>query len=130
MRLAISSITKAVAHPGLWDPIELDYGQVDSGIARHVLDFIFGVNISRSLMRSVKESTNRFIKLSAGRVQTPALSILVDREKAIRKFKPEPYWVIKAILEDGIIALNQRGRIFQENEVEGVLEHVRGRMPL
>ncbi|MDI6882073.1 MAG: DNA topoisomerase I [Methanothermobacter sp.] len=127
LRMKFSTLTKNDIIKAYENPIELDYGQVDSGIARHVLDFIFGVNISRSLMRSVKESTNRFIKLSAGRVQTPALSILVDREKAIRKFKPEPYWVIKAILEDGIIALNQRGRIFQENEVEGVLGTCKGK---
>ncbi|MBC7100886.1 DNA topoisomerase I [Methanothermobacter tenebrarum] len=127
LRMKFSTLTRDDIIKAYENPIELDYGQVDSGIARHVLDFIFGVNISRSLMKSVKESTNRFIKLSAGRVQTPALSILVDREKAIRNFKPEPYWIIKAILEDDIIALNQRGRIFQKNKVKSILGECQGK---
>jgi len=126
-RMKFSTLTREDIIEAYQNPIELDYGQVDSGIARHVLDFIFGVNISRSLMKSVKETTNRFIKLSAGRVQTPALAILVDREKAIRKFKPEPYWLIKAMLKDDIIALNQRGKIFQKEKVEEILNGCQGK---
>ncbi|BAW32166.1 MAG TPA: DNA topoisomerase I [Methanothermobacter sp.] len=127
LRMKFSTLTREDIIEAYKNPIELDYGQVDSGIARHVLDFIFGVNISRSLMKSVKESTNKFIKLSAGRVQTPALAILVEREKTIRKFEPEPYWLIKAVLKDDIIALNQRGRIFQKEKVENILKECQGK---
>ena len=126
LRMKFSTLTKEDVINAYENPIDLDIHQVDSGIARHILDFIFGVNISKSLMKSVKESTKRFIKLSAGRVQTPTLSILVDREKEIRKFVPVPYWIIKAFLEGDIIADSKKGKIFDKEEAEAILSNCDG----
>jgi len=127
LRMKFSTLTKEDILNAYDNPIEVDFNQVDSGIARHVLDFIFGVNISKSLMKSVRESTDRFIKLSAGRVQTPTLSILVDREKEIRKFIPEPYWMIKAFLQGDIVADHKKGKIFEKNVAEEVLANCKGK---
>ena len=96
VRMKFSTLTQDDLLNAYENPISLDINQVDSGIARHVLDFLFGVNISKYLTDSVMKATQRYIQLSAGRVQTPTLSILVDREKAINEFIPEPYWLIKA----------------------------------
>jgi DNA topoisomerase I len=126
VRMKFSTLTKEDIIKAYQNPIPLDFNQVDSGIARHVLDFLFGVNISKYLMKSVKESTSRFIKLSAGRVQTPTLSILVDREKEIKKFKPEPYWIIRAILEGNIIANHQKGKIFKKNNAKNSFKKCKG----
>ncbi|GAB6055731.1 DNA topoisomerase I [Methanobacterium movens] len=126
LRMKFSTLTKEDVLNAYHKPIDLDFNQVDSGIARHVLDFIFGVNISKALMKSVRESTSRFIKLSAGRVQTPTLSILVDREKEIREFVPVPYWMIKALLEEGIVADNKKGKIWDKKEAEAVLSNCKG----
>jgi len=98
-RMKFSTLTKKDILKAYDTMIDVDIHQVDSGIARHILDFFFGVNISKALMQSVKKAKSRFLKLSAGRVQTPSLAILVDREKIIKKFIPEPYWMIKALLE-------------------------------
>ncbi len=99
VRMKFSTLTKEDLLKAYNEPIDLDFNQVDSGEARHVLDFIFGVNISKDLTDSVMKATSRYIQLSAGRVQTPTLAILVEREKEIQSFIPEPYWLIKAKVE-------------------------------
>jgi len=121
VRMKFSTLTKEDILEAYENPISLDFKQIDSGIARHVLDFLFGVNISKHLTESVMKATSRYIQLSAGRVQTPTLSILVDREKEIKKFIPVPYWLIKAALEGGIIADNSRGKIWEREEAESIL---------
>ncbi|WP_067258802.1 DNA topoisomerase I [Methanobrevibacter cuticularis] len=119
-RMKFSTLTKKDIMDAYENMIDLDINQVNSGIARHILDFYFGVNISRALMKSVRTAKSRFLKLSAGRVQTPSLSILVDREKQIQKFVPEPYWLIKAVLEGEIIADHIAGKIFNKEEAEKI----------
>ncbi len=120
VRMKFSTLTDEDITAAYETPLEIDFNQVDSGIARHVLDFLFGVNISKSLTDSVMQATKRYIQLSAGRVQTPTLAILVEREKEIQKFIPVPYWMIKADLEvpgigEGITADHNAGKIFDKN---------------
>ncbi|MCC7557748.1 MAG: DNA topoisomerase I, partial [Methanobacteriaceae archaeon] len=122
-RMKFSTLTKEDVLDAYENPIDIDLKQVDSGIARHVLDFLFGVNISKYLTDSVMKATSRYIQLSAGRVQTPTLSILVDREKEIKEFIPEPYWMIKADLEGGILADHKRGKIFDKKEADSILKN-------
>lgn len=122
-RMKFSTLTKEDVLDAYENPIDIDLKQVDSGIARHVLDFLFGVNISKYLTDSVMKATSRYIQLSAGRVQTPTLSILVDREKEIKEFIPEPYWMIKANLEGGILADHKRGKIFDKKEADSILKN-------
>lgn len=121
VRMKFSTLTDEDILEAYENPIDLDINQVDSGIARHVLDFIFGVNISKYLTDAVMKSTKRYIQLSAGRVQTPTLAILVDREKEIGTFIPEPYWNIKAYLEGNIIADHKKGKIFKREDVDEIL---------
>lgn len=98
-RMKFSTLTKKDIVEAYENRIDIDMHQVDNGIARHILDYYFGMNISIALSDSVKRTKHRFLKLSVGRVQTPTLSILVKREKEIREFVPEPYWIIRAILD-------------------------------
>lgn len=125
-RMKFSTLTKEDILKAYENPISVDFKQVDSGIARHVLDFLFGVNISKYLTDSVREATSRYVQLSAGRVQTPTLSILVDREKEIKKFVPIPYWLIKAALQDDIIADHKAGKIFEKKDTESILADCEG----
>ncbi|MBX7077399.1 MAG: DNA topoisomerase I [Methanobacteriaceae archaeon] len=119
-RMKFSTLTKTDILDAYNNMIDIDIHQVESGSARHVLDFYFGVNISKSLMQSVRNAKRRFLKLSAGRVQTPTLSILVDREKEIQKFIPKPYWLIKALLEGKIVAELSEGKIFDKKHAEEI----------
>ncbi|MGZ7069356.1 MAG: DNA topoisomerase I [Methanobacterium sp.] len=125
-RMKFSTLTKEDIIKAYENPIDVDFRQVDSGIARHILDFLFGVNISKYLTDSVRVAKKRYVQLSAGRVQTPTLSILVDREKEIKKFIPEPYWLIKADIEGDIIADHKAGKIFKREVADGILAECKG----
>ena len=69
----------------------LDFPLIESGETRHFADYFWGINLSRALTLAVK-AAGAFKLLSVGRVQGPALKIIVDRELEIKDFKPEPYW--------------------------------------
>lgn len=77
----------------------INFGMADAGIARHVLDWYWGVNLSRALTSAIKRASGKWMVLSTGRVQGPTLKFLVEREKEIQNFEPKPYWVIKMLLE-------------------------------
>jgi len=71
----------------------IDWGQAIAGETRHFIDWYYGINLSRALMNSIK-STGKFKIMSIGRVQGPALKMIVDKEREISKFKPVPFWKI------------------------------------
>jgi len=108
----------------------LDFESIDAGIARHILDWYWGMNVSLAISTAVKAVEQRFAKLSAGRVQTPTLKILADKEKEIRAFKPEPFWVLSIILkldERDIIAEHKITRFFDRQEAERALAACKGK---
>jgi len=71
----------------------IDWGQAIAGETRHYIDWYYGINLSRALMNSIK-STGKFRVMSIGRVQGPALKMIVDKEREISKFKPVPFWKV------------------------------------
>ena len=71
----------------------IDWGQAIAGETRHHLDWYYGINLSRALMNAIK-TTGKFRIMSIGRVQGPALNLIVQRERKIQTFKPEPYWQV------------------------------------
>lgn len=73
-------------------------GMARAGRLRHLLDFLYGVNLSRALSQSFKSSKGGYQSLSIGRVQGPALAFVVDREMEVRLHIPDPYWAVAARL--------------------------------
>jgi len=71
----------------------INWGQAIAGETRHYLDWFYGINLSRALMNAIK-STGAFRIMSIGRIQGPALKLIVDKEKQIKNFKSEKYWQI------------------------------------
>ena len=72
-------------------------GLAEAGRCRHVIDFIYGVNLSRALLHSFRiKSKDRFHSMSIGRVQGPTLAFVVRKEIEIKKHIPVPYWVLSA----------------------------------
>ncbi|MGX7196638.1 type I DNA topoisomerase [Enterococcus olivae] len=87
-RVVFNEITKDAVKAAFKEPRTIDLDLVDAQQARRILDRLVGYSISPILWRKVKKG------LSAGRVQSVALKIIIDREKEIRDFKPEEYWSI------------------------------------
>lgn len=71
----------------------IDWGQAIAGETRHYLDWMYGINLSRALMNAIK-SAGSFKIMSIGRVQGPALRLVVDKELEIQAFKPIPFWQV------------------------------------
>jgi DNA topoisomerase I len=74
----------------------LDFSLVEAGLARHEVDWLYGINLSRALTTAAKNSTGQYVTISTGRVQGPTLKFLEEREKTIKCFVPTPYWTIKS----------------------------------
>ncbi|MFD1672268.1 type I DNA topoisomerase [Agrilactobacillus yilanensis] len=87
-RVVFNEITKDAVKNAFKEPRSIDMNLVDAQQARRVLDRIVGYSISPILWKKVKKG------LSAGRVQSIALKLILDREKEIKAFKPEEYWTI------------------------------------
>mgnify|MGYP006288648573 CR=1 FL=1 len=95
-RMKYSTLTKVELEKSYSNLLkELNWGNAYAGETRHILDWLYGINLSRALMSAIKK-TSSFRILSIGRVQGPALKIIVEREREIEKFKPEPYWQVFA----------------------------------
>lgn len=97
-RIVFHEITKEAVEEALKHPRVLDENLKTAQEARRVLDRLFGYDLSGLIWRKLRYG------LSAGRVQSPALRLLAEREREIRAFKPEKYWVLSAIFQnkDGV----------------------------
>lgn len=91
-RIEFNEITKNTIKNAIKNPRSIDMDLVDAQQARRVLDRLVGYKISPLLWKKVRKG------LSAGRVQSVATKLIVDREREIDKFKPEEYWSIEFIL--------------------------------
>lgn len=96
-RVSFNSITKEAVSKALLEPREIDQALVDAQQARRLLDRIVGYKISPILNRRVGRGKEGSV--SAGRVQSVALKLVVDREKEIEAFKPVEFWNIAALLQ-------------------------------
>ena len=93
-RVTFNEITKGAVQKAIKEPRDIDINLVDAQQARRVLDRIVGYKISPLLWKKVRRG------LSAGRVQSVAVKLIVDREEEIEKFIPEEYWNIYANLQE------------------------------
>jgi len=74
----------------------LDFAQIEAGLTRHEVDWLYGINLSRALTQAAQNSSGQYATLSTGRVQGPTLRFLEKREKTINCFVPTPYWTLNA----------------------------------
>ncbi len=132
-RMKFSTLTPYELKEAFESLQEMDYENAYAGEARHVLDWYYGINLSRALMRAISSAGGNRITMSIGRVQGPTLGILVKREKEIRSFKPVPYWEIYARIK-GVQFIHEKERFSDEKEAdlarertkkEGVVEEIK-----
>ncbi|MFZ2522440.1 MAG: type I DNA topoisomerase [Minisyncoccia bacterium] len=91
-RVVFNEITKEAVTEAVEHPRKIDMNLKEAQEARRVLDRLVGYDLSGLIWKKVRYG------LSAGRVQSPALRIIMEREREIRAFKPEDYWVISALV--------------------------------
>jgi DNA topoisomerase-1 len=128
-RVLFHEITKDAVKRAILDAGEIDERKVEAQQARRVLDRLVGYKASPLLWKTVKKG------LSAGRVQTVALRLIVEREREIRAFKPVEYWSIEALLEKSgqqfTAKLHQidgkKAEIPDENAARRILSDMQGR---
>jgi len=108
-RIVFHEITKSAIEEALENPRDIDMNLVDSQQARRVLDRLVGYKLSPFLWEKVMK------RLSAGRVQSVALRLIVEKEEEIRNFKPEEYWTIETLLQSaGASKKNQFGALLHK----------------
>lgn len=129
-RMIFSSLTKKEITEAWENPAKVDVKLLEAGRARHEMDFMWGVTFSRALMEAVRIAGGfRRHPLSVGRVQTPMLAAVVELERKIQNFKPEPYWELTAkVLINGkwYVAQYVGNPIKNCEEAVNLLEKARG----
>ena len=128
-RVTFNEITKTAVQKAIKEPRQIDINLVNAQQARRVLDRIVGYKISPVLWKKVRKG------LSAGRVQSVAVKLIVDREKEIEDFIPEEYWNIIAKLLDEkskkefeaklVGKNNKKLEIHSKEEVDEILENIK-----
>jgi DNA topoisomerase-1 len=106
---------------------ELDFALAAAGEARQEIDLVWGALLTRYLSLTAGQRGRSF--LSAGRVQTPTLALLVDRDQAIKEFVPTPFWTIDAEATDGKEAFrlsHAHGKFEVRAEADAVFQRVDG----
>ena len=93
-RVVFHEITKRAIEEAIANPREISTSLVNAQQARRALDYLVGFNLSPLLWKKIRKG------LSAGRVQSPALRMIVEREEEIERFEKREYWTIEADLED------------------------------
>ncbi|MCK4328090.1 MAG: DNA topoisomerase I [Candidatus Diapherotrites archaeon] len=113
-RAHFSAITPEEVKHAFGHLVELDYNLADSADCRREVDLIWGAVLTRFVSLASGRLGRDF--LSVGRVQTPMLALIVDREKERRAFKPTPYWEMLAIFhkQKDFEAQHSRGRFLEE----------------
>ena len=92
-RVVFHEITKRAVNDAIEHPRKLSDDLINAQLARRALDYLVGFNLSPLLWKKIKRG------LSAGRVQSPALRLLCERESEIEKFEPQEYWTIEGDCE-------------------------------
>ena len=124
-RLWISSMTDEAIREGfanLKDQTEYQSLYL-AGLSRAIGDWLLGINATR--LYSIKYGQNRQV-LSIGRVQTPTLALIVNRQKEIDNFKPEPYWVLATVYRDTTFTAT-KGKFTSKEEGEQAFQTIEGK---
>lgn len=127
-RVVFNEITKDAIIESFKNPRPINMDLVDAQQTRRILDRLVGYNISPILWKKVKKG------LSAGRVQSVALRMIIDRENEIKNFQPEEYWTIEGTFEKGKKSFDalyygngkEKIKLTNEEQVKTVLKGVKG----
>lgn len=111
-RVVFHEVTKKAVNDAIATPRELSTELIDAQQARRALDYLVGFNLSPLLWKKIRRG------LSAGRVQSPALRMIVERELEIEEFKPREYWTIESDLEKESSKFRAKLSLFENDKVK------------
>jgi DNA topoisomerase-1 len=121
MRMKFSALTTGDLLDAYNSKGEFDYNNAYAGEARHILDWYYGINLSRALMSAIR-AAHRYRVMSIGRVQGPALNVLSELEKKIKAFVPTPYWEIICKIKE-VEFMHAKGRFTDESAAKKALDN-------
>lgn len=128
LRAKFSSLTAGELRESFKRLTSLDWEMIEAGLCRHELDWIWGINISRALMVSVKLASGKRVILSAGRVQTPTLRYVVEKDIERRLFIPLPQYTLSIDISKGgrKIHVEYKGKSVEtKKEAQQIIEGIR-----
>ncbi|MDI6917567.1 MAG: DNA topoisomerase I [Thermoplasmatales archaeon] len=105
---------------------DVDYNLSKSAETRQIIDLVWGATLTRFISLASGQLGKYF--LSVGRVQSPTLRLIVDREKEIKMFKPKPYWEIEGIFEKDkkrFSAKHVEGRFWENEKAKNIFENIK-----
>ncbi len=111
-RIVFNEITKAAIKKSIENPREVSMDMVNAQQARRALDYLVGFNLSPLLWKKVRPG------LSAGRVQSPALRLIVEREEEIERFETQEYWRLQALSETKGMGFEARLTHYESEKLE------------
>src|ERR687894_637150 len=123
-RARFSALTKGEVTRAFDNLLEVSRELADAGEARQDIDLIWGATLTRWVSRATRRYGSAF--LSVGRVQSPTLVLIAERERERRAFTPEPYWEIEARLHNGepFTARHAHGRFEEEALARAAYENL------
>ncbi len=130
-RMKFSTLTKKELINSYENKLKtLDWGNANAGVARHSLDWLHGINLSRALTLAIKNAKEGFKILSIGRVQGPTLNLIVEKEKEILAFKSIPYWQTSLSFNYNnldLIAWHKKNAFWNKQEAENVIKNTKNK---
>src|ERR671932_63382 len=123
-RARFSALTKGEVTRAFENLVDVSKELADAGAARQDIDLIWGATLTRWVSRATKRYGNAF--LSVGRVQSPTLVLIADRERERRAFVPEPYWELEVNLQNGepFTARHQTERFKDEAKARSAYQNI------
>jgi len=123
-RAHFSSLAPSDVHASFKNLKNVDYNLAHSAQARQMIDLMWGASLTRFISIISGQLGKDF--LSVGRVQTPTLALIVDREKEIKNFKPVPFWTLEVEVKINKSTFKiQKGKIYQESAAAALYDHLK-----
>ncbi len=121
-RVRYSAIVKDEILKAFQDAGKVDFDLAASGEARQIIDLVWGAALTRYISLTSGKLGKEF--LSVGRVQSPTLALIVDREREIQAFVPQAYWEIFADLEKELRVQHAEGRIWEKEKADKIVANL------
>jgi DNA topoisomerase-1 len=125
-RARFSALTPSEVSMAFSKPLEVDYPLAKSAESRQLIDLAWGATLTRLISTSANQVGKNY--LSIGRVQSPTLALIVEREEKVEAFVPKPFWNLRASFRKGItfVGEHEKGRFWNREEAEVILRRLEG----